>query len=236
MQLIAPDILATARGLSAGATAFLLLVGLLLWAAGWRWHRFWVVFGLTLGAGIIGLTAGHASGGQQVLVVGVLLAVSVGMLALELARILAFVTGGAAAWVAAQAILPQAQELWAVFLCGGLLGVVLYRLWTMLTTSFLGVLLSAHAGLLLGEAVAKFDAGPWVAEHTAALNGGVIILTLMGILVQVWTSPAAEEKKPAEEDNDADKEKNPKKAAVVEVEPEPRSGWWWRVLPGRRAA
>ena len=35
----------------------------------------------------------------------------------------------------AQAVMPEAHELWAVFLCGGLVGVVLYRLWTMLATS-----------------------------------------------------------------------------------------------------
>ena len=56
------------------------------------------------------------------MVVGVLLAVTAGMLALELARILAFLTGGVAAWAGAQTVLPQAQELWAVFLSGGLLG------------------------------------------------------------------------------------------------------------------
>src|SRR5207248_6318181 len=100
MQLILPDVLATARGLSAGAAGFIVLVGFLMWAAGWRWHRFWVVFGLTLAAGVVGLGAGSAAGGGQVMVVGVLLAVAAGMLALELSKILAFVTGGVAAWVA----------------------------------------------------------------------------------------------------------------------------------------
>ena len=58
----------------------------------------------------------------------------------ELAKILAFVAGGVGAWLAVQWVLPQAQELWAVFLCGGLFGVLLYRLWTMMLTSLAGTL------------------------------------------------------------------------------------------------
>lgn len=186
MQFIAPDVLEAARGLSAGAAGLLTLGGFLLWAFGWRWHKFWVVFGITLAAGVAGLSAGQAVGGRQVMVVGVLLAVSAGMLALELAKVMAFTTGGVAAWVAAQTVLPQAQELWAVFLAGGLIGVVLYQLWTMLTTSFLGVLLCWHGGFALAEAVAHgFDAAGFATQHTAALNGGVIAVAVIGVLVQV---------------------------------------------------
>ena len=60
MQLIQGDILAAGNGLSPGAAGFLVFVGLLLWAVGWRWHRFWVVFGITLAAGLLGLGAGRA--------------------------------------------------------------------------------------------------------------------------------------------------------------------------------
>ncbi len=183
MQLIAPDVLAAGRGLSIGACGFLLLAGTCLWALGWRWHRFWIVFGLTLGAGLAGLSAGQPGGGQ-VMIVGVLLAVTAGMLALELARLLAFLTGGVAAWAGAQAVLPQAQELWAVFLSGGLMGVVLYQLWTMLTTSLVGVLLTWHAGLILLEGLGKVDVVALATKHAIALNGGVVAATLIGVLVQ----------------------------------------------------
>ena len=234
MQLILPDVLTAARGLSPGAAGFLLLVGLLLWAVGWRWHRFWVVFGITLTAGLIGLTAGQSAGGQ-VMVVGVLLAVAAGMLALELAKILAFVTGGVAAWAAAQAVLPQVQELWAVFLSGGLIGVVLYQLWTMLTTSFLGVLVTWHAGFVLAEQFAKgFDAAKWVGDHAAALNGGVAVVAILGVLVQRWTAPRPES---ADEPR---QEKRSKKAASRREDDEPDDeearGWWRRAKPGRTAA
>jgi hypothetical protein len=232
MQLILPDVLTAARGLSPGAAGFLLLVGVLLWAVGWRWHRFWVVFGITLTAGLIGLTAGQSAGGQ-VMVVGVLLAVAAGMLALELAKILAFATGGAAAWAAAQGVFPQVQELWAVFLSGGLIGVVLYQLWTMLTTSFLGVLVGWHAGFVLAEQFAKnFDAAKWVGEHTAALNGAVAVVTLLGVLMQRLTAPRPESASP--------REKSPKRVAPhLHVEPPAdvkARGWWRWARPGRSAA
>ena len=234
MQLILPDVLTAARGLSPGAAGFLLLVGLLLWAVGWRWHRFWVVFGITLAAGLIGLTAGQSAGGQ-VMVVGVLLAVAAGMLALELAKILAFVTGGAAAWAAAQGVFPQVQELWAVFLSGGLIGVVLYQLWTMLTTSFLGVLVTWHAAFVLAEQFAKgFDAAKWVGDHAAALNGGVAVVALLGVFVQKLTAPRPESA------DDSRKEKKPKKAVphlhAEEPADETGRGWWRRSKPGRSAA
>ena len=151
MQLIAPDILAEARGLTGAMAGTICVLGIALWLFGWRWHRFWVVAGITLAAGLIGLNAGRTSGGTQVMAVGILLAVSAGLLALELAKVLAFVAGGCGAWLAVQWVLPQAQELWAVFLCGGLLGLLLYRLWTMLLTSLMGVLLAGHASLLLYE-------------------------------------------------------------------------------------
>lgn len=215
MQLIAPDVLAAGRGLSYGACGFLLLVGTCLWALGWRWHRFWIVFGLTLGAGLFGLSAGRAGGGQ-VMVVGVLLAIAGGLLALELARFLAFLTGGVAAWAGAQAVLPQAQELWAVFLSGGLLGVVLYQLWTMLITSLIGVLVTWHTALILMEPLARLDVVDVSTKHAVALNGGVIAATLIGVLIQsrltTKASGAADESK----EKSAGKEKNPKRKPVAD--------------------
>ena len=186
MFLLNPDVIAEARGLSVGASGFLLFVGFLLWAFGWRWHRFWIVFAITLTAGILGLGAGQ-SAGVQILVVGVLCAVAAGMLALELARILAFVSGGVAAWVGATLVAPGAQELWAVFLCGGLLGVVLYKLWTMVAMSLLGILVCWHTLLVLGEGPFAFSASQWAAENASALNGAVALGTLLGVIVQTKT-------------------------------------------------
>lgn len=227
MQLLHPDVLAEARGLSAGASGFLLFVGTLLWGFGWRWHRFWVVFSITLTAGILGLSAGQ-SAGVQILVVGVLASVAAGMLALEIARILAFLTGGIAAWVAATAVAPGAQELWAVFLCGGLVGVVLYKLWTMLAMSLIGVLLSWHTLIAMLDDSVGFDAPKWAAENASALNGAVIAATLLGVLIQNKTGRADGEKGESEKKTDShDEEDDP----VEEV-----TGWIQRIIPIRKAA
>jgi hypothetical protein len=184
MQLIVPDVLADARGLSAGAAGFGVLLGLLLWSFGWRWHRFWVVFGVTLTAGLVGLNSGQAAGGQ-VLAVGLLLAVAAGMLALELARVLAFVAAGVAAWVAVQTLLPGARELWAVFLAGGLLGLLLYKFWAMLLTSVAGAVLAGHMLLLLAQVLGGFDAVGFAAKNGPALNGAVLAAALVGVFVQL---------------------------------------------------
>ncbi len=183
MQLIHPDILAEARGLSVGASGFALLVGVLLWGLGWRWHRFWIVFGVTLTAGLIGLNAGQTIGGQ-VLAVGILLAATAGLMALEIARVLAFVAGGIAAWIGVQTILPGAREMWAVFLCGGLLGLLLYRLWAMMLTSTAGVLLSGYALLVLSDLLFHNDPVTFAKNNVAALNASVLVLAFLGVILQ----------------------------------------------------
>lgn len=190
MHLLSPAVLADAKGLSIGAAAFFAFVGLLLWGFGWRWHRFWVVFAVTLTAGVVGIGAGRMAG-TQVLVVGVLLSIAIGMLALEVAKITAFLSAGTAAWVAAQAVMPQAQELWAVFLCGGLIGVVLYRLWTMLATSLVGVLLFWHSVLILLDTGGVFVASEFAEKYAAVLNGAVALVTVIGVGVQAWTGRGA---------------------------------------------
>lgn len=231
MQLIAPDILAEARGLTGAMTGTICVLGFALWLFGWRWHRFWIVAGITLASGLIGLNAGRTTGGTQVMAIGILLAVSAGLMALELAKVLAFVAGGCGAWLAVQWVLPQAQELWAVFLSGGLFGLLLYRLWTMLLTSLIGALLAGHAGLLLAEQMWPFDAVAWVSRNVPALNGVVVGLVVLGILLQAVSAPDDEVKAEKEDADGEDKE---------EEEPEPKkeekTPWWKKLVPARKAA
>lgn len=223
MHLIAPDILAEARGVSGALAGTAWVFGFALWLFGWRWHRFWVVAGVTLGAGLIGLNAGKTSGGQ-VMAVGILLAVAAGMMALELAKVMAFVAGGIGAWLAVQWVLPQAQELWAVFLSGGLFGLLLYRLWTMLLTSLIGTLIAGHAALLLLEGLLKFDAVTWSSNNLVALNGVVVALVVLGVVVQ---AKQATEPAPAKEEK---AEKKPEKDEPdEEPEEKPAAGWWGRL-------
>lgn len=186
MQLISPDVLVETKGLSIGATGILMFVGLMLWAFGWRWHRFWVAFTITLTAGIVGLNAGQASG-NKVMVIGVLLAIAAGLLALELAKIIAFLTGGIAAWIGVQALLPQAQELWAVFFCGGLLGVVLYRFWTMLATSFVGAVLFSNTLAIMAETFAPGKLTKIIQTQQTILNLAIFLGTILGVYIQSKT-------------------------------------------------
>lgn len=253
MHLIAPDILAEARGLTVAMLGSLCALGFALWLFGWRWHRFWIVAGITLAAGLLGLTAGRAAGGTQIMAGGILVAVAAGMMALELAKVFAFVAGGCGAWLAVQAVVPQAQELWAVFLSGGLFGLLLYRLWTMLLTSLAGVLLAGHAALLLLEPALGLDPATWVAAHQAAVNGVAVGLTVLGVLLQALAARDAGEKtgeeapkKPKKGEKKAGKPKKkpePKVEAEVdedEAEPEPEvkenPAPWWRRLFTRKAA
>ena len=260
MQLIATDILTEGRGLTGAMLGTVCVLGAALWVFGWRWHRFWVVAGMTLGAGLIGLNAGR-TGGTQVLAVGILLAVGAGMMALELAKVFAFVAGGVGAWLVVQWVLPQAQELWAVFLSGGLFGLLLYRLWTMLLTSLMGVLLAGHAGLLLVERAFGFDAVAWAEANIVALNGVTVALVVLGILLQARWAREPEEKpaepeeakpedEPEEEEHEPAKEHADPVAEAIEHllkhdKPEkhesPKAahkadpGWWKKLLGHKKA-
>ncbi len=183
VTLIAPDVLAAARGLSVAATATAFALGLALWLFGWRFHRFWTVVGVTVAAGIYGLTVGQPFGGQAI-AIGLLLAVAAGLLALELARFFAFLAGGTAIWLAATSLVPNAQAQGICFLAGGLAGLLFYRLWTMALTSFLGTLVAGHAAMLLGESLATFDSVDFATHNQLPLAAGVALCTLLGLALQ----------------------------------------------------
>ena len=130
MQLLAPDILEEACKLSTPIHATALGIGVLLWALGWTGHRFWIVLILTVGGGIFGLYAGPRYGTQPWLA-ATLLALASGMLALALVRMVAFVAGGVVAIIMVGQLAPGYQERLVVFLVGGSIALVLFRLWTM---------------------------------------------------------------------------------------------------------
>lgn len=237
MQLIHPDILAEAKGLSIGAAGFATLVGALLWGLGWRWHRFWIVFGITLSAGLIGLNSGQAAGGQ-VLVVGILLALAAGMMALEMARVLAFVAGGVVAWIAIQTILPAAREMWAVFLCGGLLGLLLYRLWTMVLTSCIGSLLTVYGVTILIAVAFQVDVVTYAQKNTTSLNFVVGLLAFAGVGLQHYISKIDRENAEASESDatiipivaeEAESKNSDKGKEMIAMT-------WWKKITTRKAA
>lgn len=200
MELIAPDILAEARGLSWPLSVIGTSIGVLLWLFGWRWHRFWVVFITTSTAGLIGLS-GHAVMGPRMLAAGVLLAVAAGMMAMDLSRFFAFGTAGITLWAITQRVLPSFQEPLIVFLIGGIIGTLLYRLQIRLLTSFAGTLIAAYSLLLLVEAATeqRFEPSVWAGENVLGLNLAVVVVSLLGIAVQgqweTWLDGAASRKR-----------------------------------------
>ena len=132
---------------------------------------------------------------------GILFAVSAGMLAMDLSRLFAFGVAGSTLWMVSQQVLPNFREPLIVFLIGGIVGILLYRLQIRLLTSFVGTLIAAHSVLLIVEAASneQFEPGPWAAANSLGLDIAVVGLTLLGIAVQgqfeVWLDGAANRKR-----------------------------------------
>ena len=184
MHLISPEILDVARShFSFGVLGAGLLVGVLLWLFGWWGHRFWIVLTATVGGGILGLHVGPEYHLHPV-VAGPLLAVSAGVLALSLVRVFVFAAGGLAAWMIIHALAPLWDQLLLCFLVGGLIGLLLFRFWTMALTSFVGTLVAGHAGLVLIATLTEFDAIEWAGRNPIGLSVAVGLVSLLGLATQ----------------------------------------------------
>lgn len=183
MQLVAPDILEEARELSPLLSGAGLVIGFLLWSLGGRTHRFWLAMSVTLTAGLLGLALGKDYG-MQPLVAGLLMAVSAGALALSLVRILLFAAGGLAALGLMHTLAPAWNEPIAVFLVGGLAGVILYRVWIIFFSSLIGALLLVYSALALLGRLHMVDSVAWTHKYGPLLNWGCASLIVLGIVVQ----------------------------------------------------
>jgi hypothetical protein len=241
MQLVAPDILAEARGLPLGTTASCLAIGLFLWLFGARTHRFWIALSITVAAGLVGLNNGRTYG-MQPLVAGLLLAVAAGVLALSLVRLLLFLAGGFAGLALVHTVAPSADEPLATFIVGGLVGVLLYWLWIMTLTSITGTALMLYSGLCLLDRFQVLQAVEWSRQNAPLLNWGFAALVVMGILVQFLLerrhrkalSAAAEETEEVEEQPEEEAPPHPKPKA--RHKPKSRARWFaWLQKPARRA-
>jgi len=223
MQLLAPDILAEARGLSVTISAWGLAFGILLWLMGWRWHRFWIVLLATSVGGVFGLNAGPVYGVQP-LVAGLLLAVGAGALALTLVRVAAFFAGGVAACLLAWTFAPGWDEPLVSFILGGLAGMLLFRWWTMLLTSMVGTLFMGYSAFCLADTFHKIDAVTWTTRHATFLNWLCGVLTFLGLGAQLLQERRRARKEKAQKDKAKEKEAKSKP-------PPPKKPWWTLGLP-----
>jgi hypothetical protein len=186
MSLIDSEIIKELCGLSLGMSIVGLIVGVMLWLTGWWAHRFWVVLITTVMAGIVGLISSPVRGIQPLLA-GLLLALAAGVLALSLIRLVAFATGGIAACLAVQAFAPPGwNEPLICFLGGGLLGLYLFRVWTIAWTSFAGTVVISYFGLVLADHFGKVDAVAYSQQKASTLTWAGGILTLGGFLAQLY--------------------------------------------------
>jgi hypothetical protein len=185
MELIVPDILADVRELSTSLSVMAILVGCVLWLAGWWSHGFWVVMGFTVLGGIWGLQNAVALRTQPLLAaIGVGLAA--GVLALTVARLGAFVAGGYAGLMLMHAALPSLEQPLLGFLAGAFIGFLWFRYCMMAFTSLAGVVLVVHAALALIDKLGKFDAVNWSANNPGVLNWVCAFLAVVGFGVQLF--------------------------------------------------
>jgi hypothetical protein len=231
MQLIEPDILAEASGLSVGLSACGLLLGVAVWLTGWRKHRFWVVLTITLAGGVYGLNEATSLRAPPV-VAGLLLALGAGLLALALARLFAFAAGGLSALLAVQALVPTWDQPLISFMTGGLLGVWLFRLWVMSLTSLAGALVMTYSALCLAERLVKLEAAAFAERRTVLLNwicGGI---TALGLGLQLWLNRGKAGKAAAA---DRGKSADPKPLPAEKGGGPPPKRIWWGWPPFRKA-
>jgi hypothetical protein len=184
MYLVAPDILADACGLSFGLILLTVPAGLLLWLLGWWSHRFWVVLLTTVLAGVAGLHYGgdfHA----PPLLAAVLLALSAGVLALALVRLVAFAAGGLAGVLLVQAAYPALAQPLIVFLVCGLITLFLFRPCTMALTSLAGSLVLTAAALMLMHHYSLLDAPTYCEQSATLLNWIAGLLAAAGFALQL---------------------------------------------------
>jgi hypothetical protein len=180
---------------------------------------------------VLGLTLGKDYG-MQPLVAGLLLAVSAGALALSLVRILLFAAGGLAALGLMHSVSSGWDEPIAVFLVGGLIGVLLYRFWIVTFSSLIGALLMAYSALALSDRLRIVDSVAWTSKNGPLLNWGCAALIVLGILVQFLLERRRRRKSQAASE--------PEPVVVAPPPPPPPkpvpTGWWaWSEKWLRRA-
>jgi hypothetical protein len=233
--VVVPWILQDLADLSWPLCAGLFALGLVLFLLGGYGHRFWLVLGTTLAAGILGLQYGEQFG-MQPLVAGLFLGVSAGALALALMRIVIFLGVGALTWYVALKISPTMHEQLACFLGGGLLGVLLFRVWIMVLTSLLGTVLMTYSAMILVGRFGHVDVASFAERNWQLFNWGILGVALLGLVFQSLVLRGSGkggegEKKSKKKKKDKDKDRD-----EDEDEKEKGGGGWLAPLFGKKKA
>jgi hypothetical protein len=235
MQMIAPEILEDVRQLHPLLLGAGLGIGLVLWLFGARSHRFWLALLLTVCAGMVGLAYGREYGTQP-LVAGLLLAVAAGALALALVRLVLFAAGGLAVVALLQSVAPNWNEPLGAFVAGGLLGVLLFRLWIMVLGCLGGSVLIGYCGLALAGEFLGINAIPWAKENVPLINWGVASFAAMGVVIQLLVERSRLRRAAKKKNWEAQANKEP---PLVPAPPPGTKPPWWKLSlrqPSRRKA
>jgi hypothetical protein len=80
--------------------------------------------------------------------------------------------------------MPTLHEPLLAFLAGGLLAVLLFRLWMLAVTSFIGSMVMTNTVLALLGRWTHLNSAEVVTKNVGLLNGVVIVTALVGLTVQ----------------------------------------------------
>jgi hypothetical protein len=184
--MINVEVLQAARGMSVAMLSTWLALGLAVWLFGWRWHRFWITSAAVIAAAAITWQCGNIWTQTPPVIAVIVVALAAAVVAVELARLVVFVLGGAILLYLTSQHLPEFHDTWLAFPLGGLVAVLLFRLGWIIITSLLGTLIATHAILLLVEPIATFDSVQWSRDNSLSIHIGMCIWIIVGITGQIW--------------------------------------------------
>src|SRR5262249_46282651 len=129
------------------------------------------------------LQAGRDAGSHP-LVAGLLIAIAAGFMALELSKVFAFLSGGLTAAIVVQQFVPSTGDPLLVYLTGGLLAVLLFRMWMLVIAGFGGTLLGLYCGLGLGARFLKMNVIGLASQKTFWVNVLIGVGVLLSVIAQ----------------------------------------------------
>jgi len=179
------DIMEEVRQLSPGALWIVVGVATLLLLFGFQLYKFWIVLVSTVAAGFLGLSQGPVWGVHPV-VGAVMVGLAGGILSLSLFRLFAFLSGGVTLALVTGLVAPGPAELFVLFVVGGLIALLLERIWMALASSFLGAWLLGFGLLGLLDSGKKIDSIQWIMDNHNLLPVLVVAATLLGAGAQYW--------------------------------------------------